>query len=167
MVVVAVMRVVDEPLRPEHLQQRLGILPRALRSRLYHGLRHDGRRTRYVRTTMHYYAPLCAIMRYYALLCTTMRYHALLCTRLPTRKRGHSSCSIYRIHVAASRSLIYLFILALTYYIALCCVVRRTHTHHAIMRCVARPAGWMVNMRGLVASRVLHKELIEVKTRSF
>eukprot|EP01046_Picozoa_sp_COSAG06_P041936 COSAG06_NODE_5274_length_3593_cov_25.942187_2_plen_79_part_00 len=31
------LRVVDEPLRPEHLQQRLGILPRALRSRLYHG----------------------------------------------------------------------------------------------------------------------------------
>ena len=63
------LRVVDEPLRPEHLQQRLGILPRALRSRLHHGLRHDGRRTRYVCATMHHYALLCAIMRYYALVC--------------------------------------------------------------------------------------------------
>ena len=73
------LRVVDEPLRPEHLQQRLGILPRALRPRLYHGLRHDGRRTRYVSATMRYYALLallCATMRYYALLCATMHSSA-------------------------------------------------------------------------------------------
>jgi hypothetical protein len=90
------------------------------------------------------YAPLCATMRHYALLCAMMRYYALLCTRLPTRKRRHSRCSIYRIHVVASRSLIYLFILALTYYIALCCIVRRTQ-HASCMRCVALhgpQAGW-------------------------
>ena len=85
------------------------------------------------------YAPLCATMRHYALLCATMHHYALLCTRLPTRKRRHSRCSIYRIHVVASRSLIYLFILALTYYIALRFIVRRTqHASCVSLRCTAR-----------------------------